>query len=381
MAPGVVPPKTTLAPRPAPGPPAAPKGGAVSGPLRCSVGIMAYNEEENIANAIVTVLGQRHQAQEISEMVVVASGCTDRTVEIVRALARQDPRITLIVQHERAGKASAINLFLQAARSPILLMVSADVLVREGTVDALIAHFRDPSVGMVGGHPIPVNDEQTFLGHTVHMMWRLHDRIARESPKLGEIVAFRNVISAIPPDTAVDEISIQAAITALGYRLVYEPRAVVFNRGPTTVADFLRQRRRIAAGHYQVAREQDYVPSTMSIWRVGSALVSDEVWTLGAVALEATARGLGFVDFLRHRPHHIWATASTTKHDIAREAAALAGAELVGLASPDLLGAAPPPRPDPPGRAAPSHRAVRPRGPGGSSLVQRLRPEGGSPWE
>ena len=81
-----------------------------------------------------------------------------------------------------------------------------------------------------------------------------------ESPKLGEIVAFRNVIPRIPLDTAVDELSIQALITQLGYQLVYEPEAVVYNRGPATVGDFLRQRRRIYAGHLRFATSRAIRP-------------------------------------------------------------------------------------------------------------------------
>jgi len=203
--------------------------------LACSVGIMAYNEEANIASAIDAIVKQRTSSSHITELIVVASGCTDRTAEIVASVGRDDPRVRLITEERRQGKASAINLFVATAQSPVLLMVSADVLVKDGTLDALLRHFHDPGVGMVGGHPIPVNDETTFLGYAVHLLWRLHDRLAREAPKLGEIVAFRNVVPRIPPDTAVDEISIQALITQLGYRLVYEPEGVVYNHGPSTV--------------------------------------------------------------------------------------------------------------------------------------------------
>jgi GGDEF domain-containing protein len=144
------------------------------------------------------------------------------------------------------------------------------------------------------------------------------------SPKLGEIVAFRNVVPSIPTETAVDEISIQALISQLGYRLVYEPDAVVYNHGPTTVSDFLRQRRRIYAGHLRVRRQQAYEASTMSLRRVGRALIGSgsfaspgaAMWTIGAIGLEACARGLGLYDHLRHRSHHIWETALTTKQHI-----------------------------------------------------------------
>jgi hypothetical protein len=292
--------------------------------LSCSVGVMAYNEEANIAAAIDTILGQRLTAGSVTELIVVASGCEDRTAAIVAEIAGRDPRVRLIEQQRREGKAAAINLFIGMARSPIVLMASADVLVEDGTIEALLRHFEDPTVGMVGGHPIPVNAETTFLGHAVHLQWRLHDRLARESPKLGEIVAFRNVVPGIPLDTAVDEISIQALITQLGYRLVYEPRAIVYNRGPTTVADFLRQRRRIYAGHLCTRERQGYAASTMSPWRVGRSLLGSgsfstpraALWSVGTVGLEAAARGLGHYDFVRRRPQHVWEISATTKHHI-----------------------------------------------------------------
>ena len=292
--------------------------------LACSVGIMAYNEEANIASAIDAIVKQRTSSSHITELIVVASGCTDRTAEIVAAVGRDDSRVRLITEERRQGKASAINLFVATAQSPVLLMVSADVLVKEGTVDALLRHFHDPGVGMVGGHPIPVNDETTFLGYAVHLLWRLHDRLAREAPKLGEIVAFRNVVPRIPPDTAVDEISIQALITQLGYRLVYEPEGVVYNHGPSTVGDFLRQRRRIHAGHLRVRHQQGYAASTMSIRRIARALQGSGSfatprtawWTAGTVGLEAASRVLGRYDSLRQRPHTVWETVTSTKKNL-----------------------------------------------------------------
>jgi glycosyltransferase involved in cell wall biosynthesis len=289
---------------------------------------MAYNEEANIADAIDSILRQRLTSSRIPELIVVASGCDDRTADIVAAIARRDPRVHLIEQKRREGKACAINFFISAARSPVLLMVGADVVVKDGTLEALLRHFQDPAVGMVGGHPTPVNDEATFLGHAVHLQWRLHDVIARQSPKLGEIVAFRNVVPSIPVETAVDEISIQALVTQLGYAVVYEPQAVVYNRGPTTVRDFLRQRRRIYAGHLRVREQQGYSASTMSGWRIARALWGSGAFTtppaaartIGTVGLEVAARALGHYDLVRRRPQHVWDVSGTTKSHIAEGA-------------------------------------------------------------
>ena len=130
---------------------------------------------------------------------------------------------------------------------------------------------------------------------------------------------------SIPNDTAVDEISIQAVITQLGYGLVYEPEAIVYNRGPTTVRDWLRQRRRIHAGHLRIVEQQGYSASTMSSSRVVRALVGSGsfgsprsfVWSIGTVGLEATARALGRYDVTRRRPQHVWEMCPTTKLHVA----------------------------------------------------------------
>ncbi len=297
----------------------------------CSVGVMAYNEEANIADALASILDQQFTGQRrIAELIVVASGCEDKTAAIVADIAGRDSRVRLLEQEQRQGKASAINLFIDAAQSPLLVLVSADLVVKEGALDALLSHFDDPEVGMVGGHPTPVNGETTFLGHAVHLQWRLHDRISVKSPKLGEIIALRSVVPSIPLDTAVDELSLQAIVSQLGYRLVYEPRAVVYNRGPATVGDFLRQRRRIYAGHLRIRKQQGYSAPTMSPWVIARALrgsgsfatLRAALWTTGTVLLEAVARALGSYDVVRGRQAHMWKISASTKKHVSADATA-----------------------------------------------------------
>src|ERR1700737_2105445 len=200
--------------------------------IACSIGIMAYNEEANIARTLQSVLEQTGPSIRIDEVIVVASGCTDRTVPIVAEMALQEPRIHLCVQEKREGKASAINLFLKQDISPVVVLIGADIIPEISAIEHLCSPFKDHSIGMVGGRPVPINDSDTMMGHAVHLLWRLHDRVSRVYPKLGEVIAFRNVISGIPTDSAVDEISIQALISQLDYKLTYRPDCVVYNKGP-----------------------------------------------------------------------------------------------------------------------------------------------------
>src|SRR5579859_2716600 len=249
----------------------------------CSVGIMAYNEEANISHTIHALLEQEGPSTHIEEIIVVASGCTDRTVAIVREIVFKEPRVRLCIQEKREGKASAVNQFLKQATSPVVILISADVLPETSALEYLCAPFKDPKIGMVGGHPIPVNNPGTFMGHVVHLLWRLHDQLARIDPKLGEVIAFRNVIADIPSDSPVDEISIQALIAQLGYKLIYEPACIVYNKGPLTVRDFLKQRRRIYAGHLKVKNQQNYAASTMKIGPIVHQLIACRHFALGTL--------------------------------------------------------------------------------------------------
>src|SRR5690349_6420322 len=102
---------------------------------------MAYNEEANIGRLLEALIAQETDLCSIESIVVLASGCTDRTEEIVRAFAEAHPRVKLVVQPQRRGKASAINLFLGATESDVLVMESADTVPEPTTIERLVAPF------------------------------------------------------------------------------------------------------------------------------------------------------------------------------------------------------------------------------------------------
>ena len=292
--------------------------------LKCCVATMAYNEEANISQMMEAVLSQQLNNVEITEIVVVASGCTDRTEEIVKEFAQRDKRIRLLTQPQRSGKSSAINLLLQEIKAEIIALVNADNIPAPDTIENLVQPFTDPWVGMTGGHPVPTNDDKGFMGYTVHLLWALHHEISKQRPKMGEIIAFRNFFHQIPPDSAVDEASIEPLIRGQGLKLCYVPDAIVYNRGPETLDDFLRQRRRIYAGHIYVHTMLGYRVSTMKGTHILKCLLTSPafkrdwkyfLWVPAIIALEVWGRILGWMDYrIWKRKHAIWEVAETTKH-------------------------------------------------------------------
>jgi poly-beta-1,6-N-acetyl-D-glucosamine synthase len=290
--------------------------------INCSIGITAYNEEANIGKLLQLILDQQLETVAITEIIVVASGCTDGSEAIAREFAASDDRIRLLVQPQREGKASAMNLFIREAVEEVLILCSADLQPKATAVELLIAPFADPEVAMTGCHPVPVNDPDSFMGFAVHLQWQLHHELNLAGGfKGGEMVGFRRVFVRIPYHTAVDEASVEPIVRGQGYKVQYCPEAIVYNKGPETISDFLRQRRRIYAGHLDLANLLGYKVSTMSGGKIIALLLKNLhwrpkqlLWTVAVVGLEVYGRYLGRRDYKTGGKNHtIWEIATTTK--------------------------------------------------------------------
>lgn len=293
----------------------------LSAKTKCSVGITAYNEEANIGRLLQAMLDQHLYSVEISEIIVVASGCEDRTIDIVQEYMVKDPRIQLIVQECREGKTSAVNLFLQQAQEDICVLESGDTLPGEGSIEKMVRMFEDPQVGMTGAHKVPVNAPQQIIGYLSHLRLKLEHQLCLEIPRTGELIAFRKVFEHIPPDVAMDEAFVEALIIRRGMQVRYAPDAVVFNMGPETLSDFVRQRRRNFAGHLYLQDKYGYRVASLDNGRV-LRIALEEVWgairliyMLAALAgIEAFSRLLGAYDYyIRGEKHVVWDMAWTTK--------------------------------------------------------------------
>jgi cellulose synthase/poly-beta-1,6-N-acetylglucosamine synthase-like glycosyltransferase len=163
------------------------------------------------------------------------------------------------------------------------------------------------------------------MGFAAKFLWELHHQVALRQPKLGELTAFRRVFFRIPIDSATDEANIEPLISGQGYQLRYVPESVIYNRGPTTAQDFLKQRRRIYSGHLRIRRKQGYAVSTLSTARIVDVLLRTWrwdwyrlPWIVAVVSLEVYARLLGWIDYKFRGPAHhaVWDVAITTKEVI-----------------------------------------------------------------
>lgn len=284
--------------------------------------VPTHNDGANIGPLLARLL----EEPDVGQIVVVASGCGDGTIPTVTAVAELHPeKVRLYVERERSGKVTAVNFGLAQLRTPILMVVSGDVLPERGAIAKVVRALQEPGVGLAGGRPMPVNGSGTPIGHAAHLLWRLHHRLALHQPKLGEMIALRAEALVSLPRTSVDEACFQAILEHAGWRSVYVPEAIVWNRGPGTKDDFVNQRRQVHTGHLWLRRRQHYAVPSLRLGLLGTELWNDMrteprgmrprqlAWTASAVGMEAWARLLARLDYIQGKENHVWAMVESTK--------------------------------------------------------------------
>jgi len=274
-----------------------------------SLGIMAHNEEANIGRLLQAVLKQQFSHGELKRLSLLLQDVPTGLRKLSGG-SRGKTRESSLSVSPPEKEASAINLFLAHASGDIFILESADTLPDKDCLDRLIAPFENPGVGIDRSPPrCPSTQRTHLLDLQSHLMWTLHHKIALQTPKLGELVSISDFVRQIPNDTAVDEASIEAIVKQAGFNLCYVPGALVRIKGPDTIADFIKQRRRIAAGHLDLARSQSYRVSTSSPLKILGGLAQ---WTFlgvekyvldhGAIVSKLVGRGFGYYDlYVRKR--------------------------------------------------------------------------------
>jgi biofilm PGA synthesis N-glycosyltransferase PgaC len=292
-------------------------------PLHATVvGVLVHNEEPTVEACLRAILADQDGLTRVRSVLVIASGCTDKTEEIVRSVAAEDRRVRLLVESERSGKASALNLLLRHTSEPFVVILGGDVVFTPGSLARLVEPLADGSVGMTGARPVPTNPRNGIVGHAVNILWDVHHELSLRKPKLGEAVAFRRVLHSIDAGTLVDEATMEHQILGQGLQLRYVPTAIVRNHGPETWREFIAQRTRIYRGHMSLASISGYRVSSMSLtsplaagwrlWRRGGAPAR---YILTTMALEASARVAARLGRFTHRgrDNGIWHPILTSK--------------------------------------------------------------------
>ncbi|WP_218010536.1 bifunctional polysaccharide deacetylase/glycosyltransferase family 2 protein [Actinomadura chibensis] len=222
-----------------------------------SVIVPAYNEEAGIGATVASLLDTDYPGT--VEVIVVDDGSTDRTAEIVEALA---PPAVRLVRKPNGGKPSALNAGIAAARADVLVLVDGDTVFQRDTIRRLVAPLADPAVGAVSGNT-KVANRDGILGRWQHIEYvigfnldrRMYDVLRCMPTVPGAIGAFRRSalarVGGVPGDTLAEDTDLTMAICRTGLRVVYEETALAWTETPDSLGQLWRQRYRWCYGTMQ----------------------------------------------------------------------------------------------------------------------------------
>jgi poly-beta-1,6-N-acetyl-D-glucosamine synthase len=153
------------------------------------------------------------------------------------------------------------------------------------------------------------------------MLWDMHHRLSLIYPKVGEMMAFRNLHIQIPTGMQSDEDLIRMDLEKKGYRSVYVGEATVINKGPSTVRDYIKQRTRVNIGERYMKKWFDVDIPTWDPRFLFQALQSfiKENWRyldkmFLAICLEAYARVYASLHVRMDKGDRpVWSMVETTK--------------------------------------------------------------------
>jgi glycosyltransferase involved in cell wall biosynthesis len=268
-------------------------------PPAVSVIIPAYNAEKSIIQNLSALAEQKCAFG--FEIIVVDDGSTDRTRDLVEEFNENSGSSVgvRLVKASHRGPAAARNIGVKEARSDTVLFIDADCIVQEEWLSSMVEQlFADASIAGVGGTYTTLNRESPtarFVGYDIAYR---HARLNKPIDHLGTYsAAFRK--KALLDVGLFDETFAQAdsedndvsyRLVERGYRLAFQPKAVVSHPHPSKVRLFLQKQFRRAywrtalyAKHPQKLKEPDWYTSWHTqlqpfVWLFPAVLTLPLVW-------------------------------------------------------------------------------------------------------
>jgi poly-beta-1,6-N-acetyl-D-glucosamine synthase len=247
-----------------------------------SIVVAARNEATRLPARIANLLALNYPAPR--EIIIVSDGSTDGTRDAVREFVARGgaaAAMVRVLEVPAGGKPLALNAGVAAAAGEIVVFADARQRFSPDALLELIVNFADPKVGGVTGELIldyesaPGNGASS-IGEGVGLYWTYEKWLRRKESAIwstlgatGAIYALRRRLwRPLPPETLLDDVLAPMRAVLDGYRIVFEERALAFDKAAPDAEAEKRRKTRTLAGNYQVLRQDPrlLVPVVNPVW-------------------------------------------------------------------------------------------------------------------
>lgn len=165
-----------------------------------SIVVPCYNEEDVIRETMKRLKAFCTEVHDLDiEMIFVDDGSKDRTRDLLRAFAADDPRIKLVAFARNFGHQIAVTAGIDAARGDAVVLIDADLQDPPEVVHEMIAKWRE-GYDVVYGTRAERAGESPFKLATARGFYRVLNRLSTVSIPLdtGDFrLMSRNVVEAL----------------------------------------------------------------------------------------------------------------------------------------------------------------------------------------
>ena len=224
--------------------------------------IAAYNEAAHIEATVRNKLAQDYPAEKLS-IIVISDESDDGTDDLLSAIALHEPRVRLIRQSPRAGKTSALNLAMPEATGEVIVFSDANSLYAPDTLKNLVAPLADPKVGYVTGRMVYKAPDGSLTGEGCSAYMRYENNLRAWEMDLGSIVGvdggvdamLREIYRPMNADQLPDFVQ-PLTVREQGWRVIYEPRALLYEDALAEADDEMRMRVRVSLRAFHALKDK-----------------------------------------------------------------------------------------------------------------------------
>ena len=224
--------------------------------LTVSVGIPAYNEEANIRLLLDGLLKQKIKNIILEKIVVVSDGSSDQTVSQAKLV--KNPLIKIIDRKNRLGLNETQNEIAKQIKSDVLVLIDADTLPNNiHFIEEIVKPIdKDKEVGIVSAETISLKPN-TFVEKIISQSHQFKKTIYEEINNSDNIYLCHGRARAFSkvfynklrwPNVYPEDAYSYLFCIKSGYKFVYNSKAKILFRSPSTFTDHIKQSRRFIEG-------------------------------------------------------------------------------------------------------------------------------------
>ncbi len=292
-----------------------------------SIVMVVRNEEQVLERKLENLLILDYPA-ELTQLIVVSDGSTDRTEAILHSYATQ-PRLSVVMNQLPRGKAFGLNDAAELAQGDVVIFTDARQRIEPSAVRLLLENFADGHVGCVSGELMLGDPDAGEIGKGVGLYWRIEKQIRQLEAATGSLVGAtgalyavrRSLLARLPPETILDDVYLPMQVARRGARVVFDPRAKAWDSPDLGSEREFTRKVRTLTGNYQLLQLAPWllssenpirfefvshkvlrliVPFALAALLLASVLIRGSVYK-AALGLQVAFYGLSLLGVLRLR--------------------------------------------------------------------------------